>query len=111
MPLNWVVALSANALLKAYAFRDSAQAPACEYALELELRSLSGPTDSHIQLTHNLLSGGIGEDFGSPIETPVILDLYSVGDRDEVLNLIVRDLYDSSAINQPPDTLKINWPS
>ena len=111
IPFGWVVGLSANALLRLAAFRDAAQTPACEYALELELRSVSGPTDCPVQLTYRWQMGGIGEDFGSAIETPVILDLYSVGDRDEVMNLIVRDLYDASGINTPPADLKIDWPS
>jgi len=74
------------------------------------LRSISGPGDCPIQLTISL-GYGIGEEFGQPIQTPVILDTYSVGNRDEVMSLIVRDLYDASGEHLEPPTLKIDWPS
>ncbi len=110
-PLGWVINLSANALLRVCAFREAAQSPACEYALQLELRSISGPGDCPIQMTVPGLGGGLGEDFGSAFETPVILGPYAVGDREDVMNLIVRDLYDASGEHSEPSILEIDWPS
>lgn len=108
--LGWIIALCANALIRVHAFRETAAAPSSEYALQVEFLSTIGPSNSVMQITYPAL--GAHEDFGLAFDTPMVPDLYPIrDDRDEVMNLIVRDLYDACAIKLERPVLKIDWPS
>ncbi len=54
---------------------------------------------------------GFTDPFDSAIETPAILGAYSIGDRDAVMNLIVRDLLDASGEAHDSPSLEIDWAS
>ena len=47
----------------------------------------------------------------SAFDTPAILGPYSIGDRDAVINSIVRDLLDASGVADDWPRLEIDWPS
>ncbi len=105
---DWVIAASANVIASADAFRTTAQAPGCEYGLELEILATNGPADVPAQIvtTRQGLTGPLD----SPLETDARLGPYSVGDKDLVMNLIVRDLIEGSGVaaDQWPK-LEIDW--
>lgn len=107
--LEWIISLSANAVFRVGSFRYAVQAPACEYALQIELLSSDGHTDCPVGLVD-----WANQKMGSSLDTPTILGPYSIGDRDKVVNLIIRDLYE--AAGEPTDdpvlplpTLEISW--
>lgn len=106
---DWVVASSANALASIDAFRNAVQAPTCEYGLQLELVSTNGSSHTSLRLVDTRY--GSFESFGDELATPAILGPYSIGDGDKAMNLIVRDLYDASAIPQDAPQLEIDWPA
>jgi hypothetical protein len=107
--LAWVLAVSANALAGVDAFRRAAQAPGYEYGLQVELISTNGPADTPLQLI--VIRHGFSDNFGADFLTPATLGPYPLGDRDKVMNLIVRDLYDAAAIPEDPLDLKIHCPT
>lgn len=54
---------------------------------------------------------GFHDPFDSAMPTPAILGPYSIGDRDTVMNLIVRDLLDASGVRLDWPKLEIDWAS
>jgi hypothetical protein len=109
LPLDWIVATAVNALVGVQDFRNAAQAPTCEYGLEVELLSTDGSADTALRLARPV---GEGFDlFDSDFETPAMLGPYGIGDSDDVMNRIVRDLYDAGAKRDDPPKLEIDWPT
>jgi Schlafen, AlbA_2 len=108
LDFDWLPAASANVIASADAFRTAAQSPACEYGLELEILATNGSADVPAQLvmTHR----GFNDPLDSHLPTDASLGPYSVGDRDLVMNLIVRDLLEGSGVaaDQWPK-LEIDW--
>jgi hypothetical protein len=102
---DWIIAASANVLVRVDSFREAAQAPMCEYGLEVEILSTNGAADCAVQL----VTGPIARLLGSAFETPAILGRYSVGDRDRVMNLIARDLQEACGVANDQATLEIDW--
>jgi hypothetical protein len=85
------------------------QSPGCEYGLQLELLATNGPAESPVQLA--VTRRGFAGPLDSAIGTPAILGPYTLGDRDEVMNLIVRDLLDASGVASDWPSLEIDWAS
>ena len=102
---DWIIAASANVLVRLDSFREAAQAPMCEYGLEVEILSTNGAADCAVQL----VIGPIARLLGSAFETPAMLGRYSVGDRDRVMNLIARDLQEACGVANDQETLEIDW--
>lgn len=107
--LDWIIAESANAIASADVFRRAAQSPGCEYGLQLELLGTNGPAEISVQLV--TIHHGFHDPFDSAMPTPAILGPYSIGDRDTVMNLIVRDLLDASGVSLDWPKLEIDWAS
>jgi hypothetical protein len=106
--IDWLVAASANVIASLDAFRTAAQSPACEYGLELEVLATNGSADLSAQLvtTHR----GFSDPLDSRLPTNASLGPYTIGDKDLVMNLIVRDLLEGSGVDA--DTwpkLEIDW--
>jgi len=88
---DWIIGSAANALLRVDAFRRVAGV-ASEYWLQLELISVGGAPDARVQLT-----GSHQDTLGEGIQTPELFGPYEIAeDRDSLINLIVRDLYDAA---------------
>jgi hypothetical protein len=107
LSFDWIVATAANALSGVDGFREAAQAPTCEYGLQVEIFSTNGPADTPVRLVTT--PRGTFDVFGSDFATPAILGPYGVGDRDDVMNRIVRDLYDASAVPANLPRLEMEW--
>jgi hypothetical protein len=107
--MDWILAASADVIASAEHFRQAAQAPGCEYGLELELLATNGPAGTAIQIS--VLRMGSIETLHSAFDTPASLGPYSIGDRDAVMNLIVRDLLDASGVGAESPPLEIDWSS
>jgi len=107
--LDWIVAASADVIASADSFRQAVQSPGCEYGLQLELLATNGPAESPVQLA--VTRRGFAGPLDSAIGTPAILGPYTLGDRDEVMNLIVRDLLDASGVASDWPSLEIDWAS
>jgi hypothetical protein len=107
LQFQWIVALATNILTGIEAFRSATRAPNCEYALQLEWLSTNGPSDLGVQLVtfHSGFPGPLGSEF----TTPSLPELYPVGDREKVINLIVRDVYDAAGVPESPPDLNIDW--
>jgi hypothetical protein len=60
-----------------------------------------------VQLLRSLSS--LRPQLGEHIEEPTLLGPYPIGSRDEVMKLVVRDLYDASGEFIPPETLEVSW--
>ncbi len=104
--LAWVVALAANVLLRVYSFRNAAQAPTCEYGIQIEIISSNGGSFTFVQL---LMGSELPRELGERFQTPVTLGPYPIGDREGVMNLIVRDLLDASGTPLNLGRLEIDW--
>ena len=102
---DWIIAVSANVLARVDSFREAAQAPACEYGMEVEILSTNGAADCAVQL----VIGAMARPLGSAFETPAILGPHSVGDRNRVMNLIARDLHEACGVANDQATLEIDW--
>jgi hypothetical protein len=109
--LAWIVAAAANVIASADAFRQATQTPACEYGIQLELLATNGPAEIAVELMVLNKRWGLFELLGSPVASPARVGPYSIGDRDAVMNLIVRDLLDGSAVTADWPKLEIDWAS
>ena len=104
-PYLWfdlIVSFTANVLAHVDVFRKEAQAPACEYGLELEILATNGPSEVPVELK---LSGH-HEVIGSFL--PVILGPYPIGEYDKAINLVARDVF--NACGEPlEEILEVDW--
>jgi hypothetical protein len=107
--LYWIVAASADVIASTNAFKLACQSTGNEYGLQLELLAISGPAEVPIHLA--TMPHGFTELLDSAFDTPATLGPYSIGDRDEAMNLIVRDLLDASAVTTDWPSLEIDWAS
>jgi hypothetical protein len=107
--LAWIIAASADVIASVHAFRQAAQAPGCEYGIELELLGTNGPAEIPVEVAKRPM--GPIELVGSPFVAPARLGLYSVGDYDELMNLILRDLLDGCGVREDWPKLEVDWAS
>lgn len=105
---DWLIAACTNVIASADAFRTAAQSPACEYGLELEIQATNGSADVPAQLVTTHL--GFLNPLDSHMPAPAILGPYSIGDKDLVMNLLVRDLLEGSGVAADGwPKLEIDW--
>jgi hypothetical protein len=105
--LGWIVAASADVIASVEAFKKAAFAPNCEYGLQLEVVAVNG---NGVGTTVNLAEAGLIS-FYAPFDTPALLGQSSLGDRDEVINLILRDLHDANGEMYEVPRVDIDWTS
>ena len=104
---DWIVANSANVLLGIDAFRNITQSPQYEYAMVLEFVSSNGPAFISLAIVTNFPPSRIGDEIG----TPLSLGPYEVGDKNVVMNTVLRDLTDATGDRFEAPRIEIQWPT
>jgi hypothetical protein len=100
--LNNILGSLANAIVGVERFRTAAAAPDVEYGIEVEL--VSGADLKIVGLSGDHL-GAI-----KATEMPLVLERFSLGDRDEVVNSVLADILDVCEYPRlPRPRLAISW--
>jgi hypothetical protein len=105
--LNNVLGSLANVIFGVERFRNAAAGPSVEYGIEVEL--ISGGVGDYSELK---IIGLAGDHIGviNASDMPVLLERISLGDRDEVLNLVLADILDVCEYPRlPRPRLVVNW--
>jgi hypothetical protein len=97
--LEEVLGASANVMATAESFNIAAKAPGSSYALEVELVASGDGGFSPVRIFGLTESHSIGQ-----LDTRLILERLSFGDKDRVLSIIYRDICDGCGLRQknPP---------